>query len=426
MKNRWVQLCIGIVAMVMIANLQYAWTLFVGPMSDKQGWTKAEIQGAFAVFVLFQTWLVPVNGFLVDRIGPKPFLVLAGILVGASWLIDAHAGSLGMLYLGAVLGGIGAGSVYGTMIGAAVKNFADRRGLAAGLTAAGFGGGAVLSVIPISNMIAHQGYQATFERFGIIQGIVIVIAALFVVRPAADTVLAVNEPPRTAGQSRRAYTPQQMLTQPHFYLLYAMFVLIAIGLLFMTAQVAVLAKDYGVAKSPINVVGIVVLTLQLALIVDSLLNGISRIIFGYVSDFIGRERTMFTAFTIEAVALFGLLVFASSPWGFVIFAGLTFVASGEIYSLFPAACTDLFGSRYATTNCGLLYTAKGTAALLIPVANAVHDATGTWSTIICVLAVCNIVVALAAIFILKPMRERALAAENAGYAGGGLRGAPTG
>ncbi len=414
MNNRWFQLALGIVAMVMIANLQYGWTLFVNPLQSAHGWSKASIQLAFTIFVLFQVWLVPVTGYLVDRFGPRPFVALAGVLVGASWITYAHADSLGVLYAGAVLGGVGAGIVYGTMIGAAVKNFPDRRGMAAGLTAAGFGGGAALTIVPISHMIKSQGYGAAFQTFGLIQGIVIVVAALFMQRVLRPVDAPQLEPPRAHAQTRHDRTPMEMLQTPAFYLLYVMFVLVATGLLFMTAQLAPMAKDYGIANVPVNFLGVAFVALELALLVDNILNGVSRIIFGAISDYIGRERTMFAAFVIEAAGLLGLLAYAANPALFIVFAGLTFVASGEIYSLFPAACTDLFGSKYATTNAGFLYTAKGTASFVVPIASSIQHKSGSWSEVLLVLAVFNIVVALLAMFVLKPLRERTLAAEAGG------------
>ena len=415
MNNRWFQLALGIVAMVMIANLQYGWTLFVSPLQTAHGWSKTSIQFAFTLFVLFQVWLVPATGYLVDRFGPRPFVALAGVLVGASWLTYAHADALPALYTGAVLGGIGAGIVYGTMIGAAVKNFPDRRGMAAGLTAAGFGGGAALTIIPISHMIKHDGYAAAFQTFGLIQGVVIFVAALFMQRVTLAAGARLPEPPRAIAQTKRDRTPLEMLRTPQFYLLYVMFVMVATGLLFMTAQLAPMAKDYGIAGVKINFLGTVFVALELALLVDNILNGVSRIVFGAISDHLGRERTMFVAFTIEAAGLLGLLAFAANPALFIVFAGMTFVASGEIYSLFPAACTDLFGGKYATTNAGFLYTAKGMASFVVPIGSAIQHSSGTWSGVLGVLALFNGVVALLALFVLKPMRERALAAETASF-----------
>jgi len=410
LRRRDVQLTLGILAMIMIANLQYSWTLFVQPLQDAHGWKKSQIQSAFFFFVLFQTWLVPVNGWLVDRFGPRPFVMLAAVLVGGSWLLFAHAQTLGELYTGSVLAGIGAGCVYGTMVGSAVKWFPDKRGLAVGLTAAGFGAGAALTVLPINSMIHTSGYASAFWFFGWLQGIALLVIALFLRFPQAGDVHAPVGP--RLRQTSRDKTPVQMLTTPTFYVLYAMFVMIATGLVFITAQVAPIAKDYGIDKAPLNIVGFVVLALPFALIVDNVLNGASRALFGWLSDRIGREITMSIAFTIEAAALIGLVFCAHHPWLFVLCAGATFVASGEIYSLFPATCTDLFGTRYASTNAGLLYTAKGTAALVVPLASWVHDSTGTWSAVLAVLCGFNVITALLAFLVLKPMRERTLAREH--------------
>ena len=409
LRHRWLQLALGILAMIMIANLQYSWTLFVQPLQDAHGWKKASIQGAFTLFVLFQTWLVPVNGWLVDRFGPRPFVVLAGVLVGASWLIFAHADTLGMLYFGSILAGIGAGCVYGTMVGSAVKWFPDKRGLAVGLTAAGFGAGAALTVLPINAMIHTSGYASAFSLFGWIQGIALVVIALFLAFPQPGNVPATSVRVRQTSHNR---TPAQMLASPVFYIMYLMFVMIATGLVFITAQVAPMAKDYGVDKAPLDIFGFVVLALPFALVVDNVLNGGSRAIFGALSDRIGREKTMSIAFSIEAVALIGLIFAAHNPWLFVACAGATFVAAGEIYSLFPATCTDLFGTRYASTNAGLLYTAKGTAALVVPLASSIHDSTGSWTSILTVLVAFNVITALLAFLVLKPMRERTLAREH--------------
>ena len=399
-RNRWGQLALAVIAMITIANLQYGWTLFVQPLQNGHGWSKSSIQFAFFLFVLFETWTVPLNGWLVDRFGPRPFVALAGVFVGLGWLLSGHADSLGMLYFAQTMAGIGAGFIYGTMVAVAVKWFPDKRGLAVGLTAAGFGAGAALTVIPIANVIKSSGYETAFQNFGLVQGLVILVLAFFLKFPAAED-LSSLAPASTGAASRQrktSSTPLQMLKTPQFYLLYVMMTMIATGLLFMTAQVAPIAKDYGVAA-----------ILPLALLVDNLANGGSRILFGWVSDTLGRELTMAIAFSCEALGLIGLLFAAHNPWLFVLCAAATFVASGEIYSLFPASCTDLYGPKHAATNSGLLYTAKGTATIIVPLASAIHDATGSWATIISVLVAFNIIVAALAVLVLKPMRERFVA-----------------
>jgi OFA family oxalate/formate antiporter-like MFS transporter len=396
--------------MICVANLQYGWTLFVGPLGAAHGWKKAAIQSAFALFVLFETWIVPFNGWFADRFGPKPMVALAGVLVAVGWIIDAHTTTLSGLLVGEAISGVGTGFVYGTMLGLAVKWFPDKRGLAVGCTAAGFGAGAALTVIPIGHMIKSAGYAQAFQTFGLIQGIIVFIVAFFLVFPRPNEVAtaAAVENAAVARQRKNSYTPLQMLSSPAFYLLYIMMVMIATGLLFVTAQVAPMAKDYMVAT-----------ILPLTLLVDNLTNGGSRILFGYVSDKLGREATMAIAFSCEALGLLGLIFVAGNPIGFMVCMAATFLASGEIYSLFPAACTDLFGSKYATTNAGLLYTAKGTASFVVPLASLIHASTGSWSAILAVLVAFNVLVAALAVFVLKPMREKAVAAEQRGEVLGG-------
>src|SRR2546428_499433 len=209
--NRWLQLAIGVTCMVMIANLQYGWTLFVGPLDAKYHWGRAAIQVAFTIFILTETWLVPFEGYLVDRFGPTPVVMVSGILVGVAWVINSVADSLTVLYIGAALGGIGAGAVYGTCVGHALKWFADRRGLAAGLTAAGFGAGSALTIIPISNMIKASGYQATFLAFGIGQGLIVFALAWILRAPQRGEVAAPAQIRIQLRQSDRDYDWNEVL-----------------------------------------------------------------------------------------------------------------------------------------------------------------------------------------------------------------------
>ncbi len=399
---RWLQLLIGIVCMVMIANLQYGWTLFVGPLDSKYHWGRAGIQVAFSLFVLCETWLVPVEGWFVDRFGPKIVVLIGGILVAIAWVMNGYADSLTMLYVAAAIGGVGAGGVYGTCVGNALKWFPDRRGLAAGLTAAGFGAGSAVTIIPIQNMIASAGYEATFIWFGLGQGIVVVALALFLSAPRQGQAPAAVA---KLGQSTRDFTPVEMLRTPVFYVLYAMFVMVGTGGLMATAQLAPIADDFQIAKVSVNLIGITLPALTFALSIDRIMNGLTRPFFGWISDQIGREVTMFIAFGIEAVGIWALSVFGTNPVLFVILSGLVFFAWGEIYSLFPSTCTDTYGSKYATTNAGLLYTAKGTAALLVPFANVLKDATGSWHAVFIVAAVLNGLAAVMALGVLKPLRN---------------------
>ena len=399
----WLQLTIGVVCMVMIANLQYGWTLFVGPIDAKYHWGRASIQVAFAIFVLLETWLVPVEGYLVDRFGPRWVVVIGGALCGIAWAINSAADTLPMLYFAAALAGLGAGAVYGTCIGNAVKWFPGRRGLAAGLTAAGFGAGSALTIIPIANMIKSGGYEHTFLTFGLIQGLVVVVLGFFLFTPAKSILAAA--PKLAPGAGRHQATPVEMVKSPLFWLMYLMFVLMAAGGLMATAQLAPIAKDFQIDTIPVSLIGLTLPALTFALTIDRVLNGLCRPFFGWVSDHIGRENTMFIAFALEGIGIFALAKFGTDPVLFVILSGLVFFAWGEIYSLFPATVTDTFGATYATTNTGLMYTAKGTASLLVPLSSVVVAASGgSWHPVFITAACMNILAAILAIIVLKPMR----------------------
>ncbi len=402
LANPWVQLIIGIVCMVMIANMQYGWTLFVGPIGAKYHWTKAAIQVAFTVFVVFETWLVPVEGYLVDRFGPRWIVVIGGLLCGIAWTINSFADSLPMFYFAAAIGGIGAGGVYGTCIGNAVKWFPGRRGLAAGLTAAGFGAGSAATIVPIANMIKTSGYEHTFLTFGLIQGAVVFVLGWLILVPPASYMLAPTK--LSPGASRLQASPMEMLKTPVFWIMYLMFVMMASGGLMAVAQLAPIAKDYKVDTVPVSLIGLTLPALTFALTLDRILNGLCRPFFGWVSDQIGREQTMLIAFALEGLGIIALANYGSNPVAFVLLSGLVFFAWGEIYSLFPATVTDTYGSRYATVNTGLMYTAKGTAALLVPY-TSIMAAKGNWHVVFMTAAALNIAAAVMAILILKPMRS---------------------
>jgi len=374
LRNRWLQLIVGIVGMVAIANLQYGWTLFVSPIDNQFHWGKAAIQVGFSLFVLAETWLVPFEAYLVDSYGPQVVVAVGGIMVGLAWILNSAADSLAMLYAGGIIGGIGAGIVYGTASGAALKWFPDRRGLAAGLTAAGFGAGSALTIIPIANQIKASGYQSAFFTWGILQGAVVLVCAFFMRAPQKEDLAEITT--STESQTAQDFTPAQMLKIPAFYLLYVMMTMLAMGGLMATAQLGPIAKDFQVADNPVSLFGLTMAALPFALSLDRILNGVTRPFFGWVSDHIGRENTMFIAFGLEGIAILLLITFAHIPVLFVIFSGLTFFGWGEIYSLFPATCGDLFGKKFATTNYGLLYTAKGTASLLVPVGSLIAGSTG--------------------------------------------------
>jgi MFS transporter, OFA family, oxalate/formate antiporter len=413
LANRWLQLAVGVTCMVMIANLQYGWTLFVGPLDAKYHWGRAAIQVAFTIFILTETWLVPFEGYLVDRFGPTPVVMVSGVLVGIAWVINSVADSLPMLYFGAALGGIGAGAVYGTSVGHALKWFSDRRGLAAGVTAAGFGAGSALTIIPISNMIKSSGYESAFLYFGIGQGLIVfVLSFLLLERRRRPDTVPLDKSQRFIAPTRQTaanYRPSEILKEPVFWVMYAMFVMMAAGGLMATAQLAPIAKDYKIADIPVSLLGLTLPALTFALSIDRVLNGLTRPFFGWVSDHIGRENTMFIAFGIESIGIILLGIYGHDPVLFVILTGLVFFAWGEIYSLFPSTCTDSFGAKFATANAGALYTAKGTASLLVPLTSILTAKTGGWEMVFWIAAGMNAVAAVMALAVLKPMRRRLLA-----------------
>ena len=459
LANPWLQLVIGIVCMVMIANLQYGWTFFVPDIQKKFGWDRASIQIAFTLFVLFETWLVPIEGWFVDKYGPRIVIFVGGILCAIGWIMNSYAESLAAYYAAQIMAGIGAGGVYGTCIGNALKWFPDRRGLAAGFTAAGFGAGSALTVVPIQAMIKSEGFQATFFNFGLGQGIIICILAFVMFAPKPGEVPEATTKAAVI-QSKRQFAPNEIIGpnkfwiiaslvalgvglamyfmglgfyitlalavliflgggaivctqgQPIFMLMYFMFVMVGAGGLIVTANLAPISLDLKVGNVPVTLAGLTMTALTFAATIDRILNGLTRPFFGWVSDQIGRENTMFIAFMLEGIGIFALYKLGADPVWFVILSGLVFFAWGEIYSLFPSTCTDTFGAKFAATNAGLLYTAKGTAALLVPYASSIQKTTGSWDLVFIIAAGANILAAVLAIAMLKPWRRKVVAANQ--------------
>jgi OFA family oxalate/formate antiporter-like MFS transporter len=415
--NPWLQLTIGVICMACVANLQYGWTLFVNPIDDKYHWGRASIQVAFTLFVLVETWLIPVEGYLVDRFGPRWVVMGGAFLVAIAWSVNSVASTLPMLYAAAAIGGIGTGCVYGTCVGNALKWFPGRRGLAAGITAAGFGAGAAITIGPIASMIKGSGYEHAFLVFGLIQGgIVFLMSWGLQVAPASLQAAKVK-----ADQTAHGYTPAEVLRSPCFWVLYVMFVLVASGGLTMAASMAPIAKDFGIEKTPVELFGIIMPALVFALSLNRILDGIGRPFFGWVSDQIGREYTMAIAFIIGAGALYVLSQSGTNPTMFVIVTALYFGVYGEIFSLFPATQGDTFGAKFAASNAGMLYTAKGSGALLVPVAAAIAKANG-WGTVFMIAMCFNLLAAALALLVLKPLRARHFATSRANYSAPGAVG----
>jgi MFS transporter, OFA family, oxalate/formate antiporter len=399
---RWVQLAMGVVCMAMIANLQYGWTLFVDPIDQKFHWGRSAIQLAFTLFVVTETWLVPVEAWFVDKYGPRAVVMFGGITIGLAWVLNSYANSLVLLYAAAIVSGIGAGAVYGTCVGNALKWFPDRRGLAAGVTAAGFGAGAAATVVPIAKMIAASGYESAFFSFGIGQGLIVLVLAIFLRKPSQP--MPMKKKQLNLPQTKIDYTPAQVLRTPVFWVMYLVFVMVAAGGLMAAAQIAPIAHDYKIADVPVSFLGFETVALTLAISLDRIFDGFGRPFFGWVSDNIGRERTMFIAFGTAALMLLTLSVYGRHPMVFVLATAVYFGVFGEIYSLFPATSGDTFGAKFATTNNGMLYTAKGTASLFVPLASLVAASWG-WHAVFVIAVALNATAALMAIFVVKPMRR---------------------
>jgi MFS transporter, OFA family, oxalate/formate antiporter len=352
--NRWVQMLLGLIAMMAISSPQYVWTLFTGPISHAMGGTLAEIQVTFSLLIVLQTFFSPIQAYLVDRFGPRLLITAGALMSGGSWVLSAYATGLWALYLAyGVIGGLGTGIIYVGVIGLMVRWFPDRRGLATGVAAAGYGFGAIFTSFPIDGMIKASGYQHTLIIWGAVQGIVGVLAAQGLRMPPAGYAPPGRETAITKQQSKHSFTPREMLRSPIFYLLFAMMAMMSTSGLMMVSNVGPLAHQYKIADA--LVLGMAALPLSLTL--SRFTNGLTRPFFGFVSDHIGREVTMAVAFSLEAAAILLMFAFIAQPALFVVLTGVVFFGWGEIFSLFPSALTDSFGPKFAATNYGFLYIA---------------------------------------------------------------------
>jgi MFS transporter, OFA family, oxalate/formate antiporter len=407
--DRWWQLALGLIVMMSISSPQYTWTLFTASLTKTYGVPLSSLQVTFSLLIVFQTFLSPFQAYLVERFGARGLIALGAGMSGAAWVLSAYAPSVWALYLTyGVIGGIGTGIVYIGVIGLMVRWFPDRRGFAAGMVAAGYGMGAILTSFPIADMIpsADWGYAKTLVVWGIAQGVVGVAAALFLRSPTegySPTAQAVTA--RDERQSARSYSPRQMLQSPIFYLLFVMMTLMSTGGLMVVSNVGAFAKQYNVANA--LVLGMAALPLSLTL--SRFTNGLTRPFFGWVSDHIGRENTMGLAFFLEAVAILAMFAVIDQPALFVVMTGLVFFGWGEIFSLFPSTLTDTFGSKFATTNYGFLYIAQGVGSLLGgPAAARLQEYTGNWTAVFVLVAGLDAVTALLALTALKRLRRQHL------------------
>jgi OFA family oxalate/formate antiporter-like MFS transporter len=398
-SGRWLQLGLGLIAMMSISSPQYVWTLFTKPLQEALGATLPAIQVTFTILIVLQTWFSPVQGYLVDRFGARALIAAGCLLSGLGWISAAYATSLTGLYLTyGLFCGLGTGIVYVGIIGLMVRWFPDRRGLATGVVAAGYGFGAILTTFPIDTMIKQAGYQHTLLVFGIILGVVGALAALAIRMPTSEDVL----PPPPEMASQVGVRPQEMLRSKVFWLMFFMMTMMSTGGLMIISQFAAFSRDFGVA----NVMVFGLAALPLALTIDRLTNGLTRPFFGFVSDKIGRENTMAIAFLMEAAAVTVMVLLRDNALVFVILSGVVFFGWGEIFSLFPSTLTDTFGSEYATTNYGWLYIAQGVGSILGgPLAALLRDQTGSWLPVFAIIIAMDALTGILALAVLKPMRR---------------------
>jgi MFS transporter, OFA family, oxalate/formate antiporter len=402
-STRWVQLVLGLVAMMSISSPQYVWTLFTKPLQEALGATLPAVQVTFTILVVLQTWLSPVQGYLVDRFGARLLIGAGCLLSGLGWILSAYATSLTGLYLTyGLFCGIGTGIVYVGIIGLMVRWFPDRRGLATGAVAAGYGFGAILTTFPVDTMMKQAGYQHTLVVFGIIFGIVGAAAALGMRMPTSADML----PPPPATASQAGVPPSEMLRSRVFWLMFFMMTMMSTGGLMIISQFAAFSRDFGVA----NVVVFGLAALPLALTIDRLTNGLTRPFFGWVSDRIGRENTMGLAFLMEAAAVASMVMFRDNALVFVILSGVVFFGWGEIFSLFPSTLTDTFGAKHATTNYGWLYVAQGVGSIFGgPLAALLREQTGSWLPVFAIIIAIDALTGILALAVLKPMRRAYIA-----------------
>jgi len=356
--NRWVQLALAVTAMVMIANLQYAWTLFVPELRASFGWSLAATQLGFTLFIVFETYAMPVEGYLLDRFGPRIFFAVAGVMVGIGWTMLGVVKSLSGLYFFYGLAGLGAGFVYGGSIAIALRWFKDTRGLASGIIAAGFGAGSAPFIPIIGYMLKNYGFSTTFICTGILQGVIILAVSQALRYPPGETGKHAQIVVSSTGT--RGHTPWEMLRQPQFYLIYLMFICMATGGLLVTAQTKPFAKNMGIASY------IVIL----AITFDRIGNGLGRIMWGGISDRLGRPLTMAVVFVLNAVTVALIPILGANGAWFVILLFFNMLTWGPIFALFPAITADRFGTTYAASLYGVVYTAKGFGGILGGVVSA--------------------------------------------------------
>jgi oxalate/formate antiporter len=398
----------GFLVMMVISSPQYVWTLFVPSFQKTTGALLSEVQWTITILIVLQTWLSPLQGFLVERLGPKLLIGAGALLSGAGWIASSSVDSLWGLYVTyGLLCGVGTGIVYIGVIGLMVKWFPERRGFATGVVAAGYGFGAILTTFPIDGMLKASGYQHTLFIFGSLFAAAGLVGAL-TLRAPRDGDVAV---PAGPASSARSATPAQMLRSPVFWLMFVMMSMMSTGGLMVITQFTSFAKSFGIdGSTSVTILGATMAAIPAALTFDRITNGLTRPFFGWVSDRIGRENTMAIAFILEGAAIYTMLQYRTDPFLLIVLSGLVFFGWGEIFSLFPATLTDTFGTKYATTNYGFLYMAQGVGSILgAPVAAMIFERTASWMPVFALVIGMDVLTGLLALLVLKPMRRRLLA-----------------
>lgn len=374
LMNRWIRLWSAFIGMVMIGNLQYAWTLFAQPMVKahaQQHWHLSDVQWGFGLFIAAGTWTMPFVASYIDKAGPRIFMALSGMLCAIGWGSLGHVSTLTTFYVLYGMAGIGVACVYACGVSMAVKWFPDRRGTASGIITAGYGMGAAAFNPLFNHLIKSIGYSDTFLWTGITHGAVILLAGLVLINPPAGYRVAAAAVKPKVRRHDLDFTYSEMLRTPQFYFLFIAMLSIGIGGLMVTAQLKPVATNFHVGEAALTV----------ALVLTPLANGSSRILWGGVSDYLGREWTMFTAFLLEALFLVAATTIGrGSDAMFVALMVLVFLTWGELYVLFPAVLADLYGSKNSALNYSFLYSAKGFASLLgSGIAATLFEKTGTWN-----------------------------------------------
>ena len=410
--NRWIQLAAGVTAMIVISNFQYAFTLFTPGLKQQFATVPySDIALIYTLFILLETWPVPVAGYFIDKFGIRNLMLIGAVLILLGWVLGGmFATSIFHLYIYyGVLAGTGCGIIYIATVANAIKWFPDKRGLAAGLTAAGFGGGSALTLIPINATITSLGWAGAMTTWGIGQGVVAIAMALILHHPPKGWLPKDWVQPKAVAQTRKDFTAKQMMSQKEFYIMYFMFLMVCTGGLMTTGNMSQIAKSLNVFDATFMGIAIVPLTATIA----GVTNAFARIMWGAVSDKFGREYTMAFAFALEGVLIFMMTQIMGNPIAFMILMPFVFLAWGEIYALFSAITGDVFGPKNASGNYGILYTAKGAASIMAGWGAAAVAAAyaGSFSIPYYIAAVFDLTAAALALFVLRPIIRKRIAGE---------------